>query len=285
MSALRLCRVGVGAAGVGLPPPPARFGHVRRAGAGDGSSMPFVCFRRRTSDGGPGQRISENPSLRRCQLGGSTSASVVRDVTPSFRKTFRRWYSTVLVVVPLPRPVEDRTHGAIRVTQSEDRSAPGIAAGRPRNVAHGTALDLDGRSSRSTGWRVDSSCHRQRGGDGPYHALERAGRGRTPSPRPSGRRPTSAVRTRTRRRARRPGRRSRRLEDGVRCDRRSWEGRCTRRRRRQDMSRPSRIVREMSASWSICSRVRRSRNRCRTCRRCGGAAASSAARPSGVMAT
>ena len=101
MSALRLCRVGVGAAGVGLPPPPARFGHVRRAGAGagDGSSMPFVCFRRRTSDGGPGHRISENPSLRRCQLGGSTSASGVRDVTPSFRKTFRRWYSTVLVVM------------------------------------------------------------------------------------------------------------------------------------------------------------------------------------------
>ena len=41
-------------------------------------------------------------------------------------------------------------------------------------------------------------------------------------------------------------------------------GRCTRRRRRQGVSRPSRMVREMSASWSICSGVRRSRNRCRT---------------------
>ena len=248
--------------------------------------MPFVCFRRRTSDGGPGHRISENPSLRRCQLGGSTSASVVRDVTPSFRKTFRRWYSTVLVVVPLPRPVEDRTRGAIRVTQSKDRSRAGDSSGAATERCtwdssgpRWAVVALDGVARRQL---VPSTARRGRavprpgaGRQGPHAIAEALG-------------PEADVRDpdpRTRRRARRPGRRSRRLEDGVRCDRRSWEGRCTRRRRRQDMSRPSRIVREMSASWSICSWVRRSRNRCRTCRRCGGAAASSVARPSGVMAT
>ncbi len=60
----------------------------------------FVAVPRRTYGGGPGHRIPENPSLRRVQrLGRSTSASWVREVTPSFTKTFRRWYSTVLVVM------------------------------------------------------------------------------------------------------------------------------------------------------------------------------------------
>ena len=51
------------------------------------------------------RRIHENPSLvgardlSRCQVGRSTCASWVREVTPSFTKTLRRWYSTVLVVM------------------------------------------------------------------------------------------------------------------------------------------------------------------------------------------
>ena len=53
---------------------------------------------------------------------------------------------------------------------------------------------------------------------------------------------------------------------------------------RQCQPRPSRIVREIAARWSICCGVSRSRTRRRTCCRWRGAAALSVARPSAVIA-
>ena len=38
-------------------------------------------------------------TARQGQVGSSTCASWVRELTPSFTKIFRRWYSTVLVVM------------------------------------------------------------------------------------------------------------------------------------------------------------------------------------------